>query len=186
MSAIRDEDGVERRGRLHPEEAQGSGDVAGTVAQRRRDVGRTGQTQQTDGEVTQGRHQVSAGARADLRAIFVECDVTDPVELVLDTPVAAVEFEPALLRSLGRGETGDAEGDLRPQRGSVELGGAAFDAKGLAQVRKIPVVVDLGGRPDEPLFDAPVPLIDGVVRARGKKPPARGARFRRAMWVDCP
>jgi hypothetical protein len=57
---------------------------------------------------------VSAGALADLRAIFVECDVTDPVELVLDAPVATVEFEQALWRRLGRGKTGDPEGDLCP------------------------------------------------------------------------
>lgn len=36
---------------------------------------------------------MSTGAVADLRAIFVECDVTDPVELVLDAPVAAAQFE---------------------------------------------------------------------------------------------
>ena len=52
------------------------------------DVGPAGQTEQADGGVAQGCHDVGCVAGADLGAVFVVGDVADPVESVLDAPVA--------------------------------------------------------------------------------------------------
>jgi hypothetical protein len=51
-------------------------------------------------------------AGADLTAVLVVGDVADPVEPVLNTPVASGEFEQSGGRGLGRRETGQAADDL--------------------------------------------------------------------------
>ena len=48
-----------------------------------------GQPQQADGQVAQAGHHLRAVAGADLTAILVEDDVADPVQAVLDLPLAA-------------------------------------------------------------------------------------------------
>jgi hypothetical protein len=58
--------------------AQGSGDAGGT-----RD------SQDGDHQVAQGCHDARAAGGADLRAVFVEVEVTDPAQAVFDPPVAA-------------------------------------------------------------------------------------------------
>lgn len=49
-----------------------------------------------------------AGACSDLRVVFVEGDVSDPVEFVFDAPLSSIEFEQSLGVSLLRRETRDA------------------------------------------------------------------------------
>ena len=53
------------------------------------DVGGAGEAVQADHEVAQRGHDLRAGAGADLGSVFVVGDVADPVEPVLDLPVAA-------------------------------------------------------------------------------------------------
>jgi len=73
------------------DEAQGPSDLPSTPTQPGGDVGAPGETQQRDGEVAEGGHDVRPRAGAHLRAIFVEGHVADPVEAIFDPPVATVE-----------------------------------------------------------------------------------------------
>jgi len=63
--------------------------LAGVVAQGGGDAGVAGQPQDGDGQVAQAGHDAGAVAGADLGAVLVVGDVTDPVQPVLDSPVAA-------------------------------------------------------------------------------------------------
>jgi hypothetical protein len=53
------------------------------------DVGGAGESVDADGQVAQGGHGGGAGAGADLGVVLGEGDVADPVQAVLDAPVAA-------------------------------------------------------------------------------------------------
>jgi hypothetical protein len=71
-----------------PEGGEGSVWVAGVAAQRGGDVDRPRPTEHPDDQVAQGRHDVRAGAGADLGAVLGEGGVADVVQR-LDRPVAA-------------------------------------------------------------------------------------------------
>ena len=59
------------------------------VAQGGGDAGSSGQPQDGDGQVAQAGHDLRAGRSADLGVVLVEVNVADPVQAVLDTPLAA-------------------------------------------------------------------------------------------------
>lgn len=61
---------------------QGGGDVGAALA-----------TQEGDGEVTADGERLWRSARADLAAIFIERDVTNMMEFVLNAPVPAHQGE---------------------------------------------------------------------------------------------
>jgi hypothetical protein len=61
------------------------------------DAGMAGQPQDGEGEVSQGGHDTRAAGGADLRTVLVVVHVADPVQAVLDHPVAAGDG-----RELGR------------------------------------------------------------------------------------
>ena len=58
------------------------------VAQGGGDAGSSGQPQDGDGQVAQAGHDLRAGRGADLGVVLVEVNVADPVQPVLDPPVA--------------------------------------------------------------------------------------------------
>jgi hypothetical protein len=62
--------------------------LSGVVSWGGGDVGRAGQAEQADRGVGEGGHDLWGVAGADLRTVFVEDDVADPVGAVLDAPVA--------------------------------------------------------------------------------------------------
>ena len=59
------------------------------VPRRRRDVRCTGHAQKADGEIPQRGHRVRPVATPDLGSVLVEDDVSNPVQPVLDEPVAS-------------------------------------------------------------------------------------------------
>lgn|GEM_PF-2696632 len=63
--------------------------VEGDGAEGFGDVGCAVEAVKADGEVAQGGHQVGSVAGADLRLVFLIGDVSDPVEPVLYSAVAA-------------------------------------------------------------------------------------------------
>jgi hypothetical protein len=110
---------------------------------------------------------------SDLGAVLVEGDVADPVEAVLDTPVAAVEGEQALWRGLLGGEVGDAAHPLKALLTGLGEGDVTLDQAGLAKVGEVEIVVEGGGGADRALLNAPVSLIDGDVLRGGWRPSRR-------------
>jgi len=49
----------------------------------------SGHAQQRDGQIAQRRHDLSPGAAADTAAIFIEGDVANPMDAILNRPVRA-------------------------------------------------------------------------------------------------
>ena len=94
--------------------------------------------------------------RADGAAVLVPVPVEEVVAAVLDGPVTAVIGQDG--RGIGavRGVVGEAvDGFGRTLAGGF-LDDVAFDDEGLADARKVEVVVETGGGPDRALFDAPM------------------------------
>ena len=54
-----------------------------------------------------------ACSEADATAILAECHIAHIVKPVLDSPMAARQFKPALGTGVGRGQVGDDIGGLR-------------------------------------------------------------------------
>src|SRR3954468_4449227 len=71
------------------EQGQRAGAVAGVVTVGGGDGGDAGEAERADRGVAEGGHDLRSGAGADPAAVFVVGDVTDPVDGVLDVPVAA-------------------------------------------------------------------------------------------------
>src|SRR3954447_2702821 len=102
------------------------------------DVGGAGEAERADGGVAQGGHDLWSGAGADLGAVFVVGDVANPVDLVLDVPVAADPRGELRRSGLVRAQVGD---------GVDGFGGEAFrlvqavsstaDLDGLGGVREV-------------------------------------------------
>jgi len=171
-------------GLCQSDQAQRIREMPRTLAQRGGNVGGPGQAQQRNGQIAQRRHGVGGGAGTDLRAVLIERHIAHPMQLVLDGPVAAVEFEEPCGRGLLRGQTGDAAHDLVAQRAAGAGRDEPLDLKDLPAVREIDVAVDRGTRADPSLLEAPVALIERDV-LRGGKPRGRGVGCPGVGWADC-
>ena len=64
---------------------------ASAVAERRGDVTGTGEAEEGDGQVADRGHHLRAGAFADAGAVLVEGHIPDPMETILDRPMAAAQ-----------------------------------------------------------------------------------------------
>src|SRR3972149_3206198 len=157
------------------EEPERAGPRVRAGAQPVRDIPTAGHAQQTDREVAETGHHVRAGGRAHLRAVFVEGDVADPVDAVLDTPMAAVEGEQPGGIGARRRETGEAEDDLVMRGRPVERGHGPLDPKDLRDAGKGQIADQVAAGPDRAGLDPPVPFRDVSV-LRGGKPPGGGYR----------
>jgi hypothetical protein len=99
------------------------------------------------GESWGGCHHSGASAGSDLRTVYVECHIADPMESVFDAPLAAVEFQ----YPLGGGLCGGQAGDTIDRFGGFlvfpEMRDVAADAKDLTHIREFQVVVQLFAGP---------------------------------------
>lgn len=95
-----------------------------------------------------------AGANAASVLIVVPIDYV--MTAVFDAPVAAIGIKDLLRIGLLRSLTGDAVSDFTRELSVFFVGGLALYDKGLADVRKIQIVVELRCRPDLTDFNAAV------------------------------
>ena len=73
------------------------------------DLGVTGLADQADGEVTESGHDAGAGAGSGLGGVFVEGDVSDPVDFVLDRPMPPDVGGEVFRCGFPRGEARDSQ-----------------------------------------------------------------------------
>jgi len=109
---------------------------------------------------------------ADLGAVLVEGHVADPVQRVLDLPLAAGQHPQPGGVGPGRVQAGDGVGDLGTRVATGEVGGVALDDQHLLGVGEPRPGWHRGGV-DPALLDAPVAAVNGLVH-RGKTPPGAG------------
>ena len=143
------------------------------------------QAQGADGEVAQAGHHSGSGAGADLGSVFVVGDVADPVQPVLDLPVAADVSGQLSGAGLVGGEAGDALGDLLAGALPVQAADVAADPEHLCRMWEADCGLggdgsDAGGA----LLGAPVPAVEVDVLGRevadraGQQPLAGGQQCR--------
>jgi hypothetical protein len=107
-----------------------------------------------DGEAAQAGDVLGAVAGADAAAVLVVVPIEDVVAAVFDGPVATVDFEQALSIGLLGRSTGDAVGEIVGRFAGLFVDRDSFDGEGLADVGKVEIVVEVGGRPDIARFNA--------------------------------
>jgi hypothetical protein len=154
--------------------AQSAGWVAACPAQPGSDVGRTRMPQQADRQVAQRCHHAGRVAGADLGAVLVEGHVADPVQPVLDLPLAADQCQQPGGVGLVGGEAGHGVGDLDRAAAAIQVAHGAVDDEQLGGVRKGDRV-GWGAHPDRSVLDAPMPTGSLGVR-RGETPRDRAGR----------
>ena len=79
------------------------------------EVGPARPSQQRDGDVAEGRHDLRGGPGADLAAVFAEGHVADPVQAVLDPPVTPPQRQQLSRPGLLGGQAGDGVCDFGPR-----------------------------------------------------------------------
>lgn len=154
------------------------------MAQRRGDVAGTGHAEQRDGQIAQRSHDLCAHPLADLGAIFVKGDITDPMEAVFNRPMAPAQAEQASgSRSLGR-EAGNAIDGFAAGFLGDQFGGVALQAEDLGAMRKLEVARQFGAGPDLADFQPSMGFIGGGV-LRGEKTSGPDPQYLAGGWVDC-
>lgn len=140
----------------------------------------------SDREIAQDCHHAGAGSSADLRAIFVERYIADPVASILDAPMVSDQFHQRLGRRFLRREAGHDVGRLGSDLTGPDDRGASLDLGHLSAVGEKHVVVELGRDPDAALLNATVALVQGD-QLRGEKTRAPNAlRCLASRSVGCP
>jgi hypothetical protein len=95
-------------------------------------------------------------ARAYTASIFVVVPVYDIVAAILNTPMAAIVAKDALRIGLCQAFAGDTMGEFGGGFTGLFIYSVTFDDKSLCNVRKVYVVVELGGSPNLAGFNSPV------------------------------
>src|SRR5205823_13986681 len=105
-------------------------------------------------ETAKPRDVFRAVTGADATAVFIIGPIDNVVTTVLNRPVTAVDFENLMRAGLLGGPTGDAVGNVQSALSSLFLRDVPLDDEGLADVRKVEVIVQLRGGPDFSGFDS--------------------------------
>ena len=132
---------------------------ASAAAERRGDVAGTGHAEQRDRQIAERGHDLSAGACADARAIFVEGNVADPVEAVFNRPMVAAQGEETFgIRVLGL-QAADAINGFGARFLRDHFDGIAPDGEDLGGIRKVEVIGEFRAGPDGADFQAAMAFI---------------------------
>lgn len=134
---------MKRSGDGEADQAQRVVLVPATATQGLGDVLSSCHAQQADGKVAQGGHDLSAFSFADAAAVLIEGDITDPVDFVLNRPVATVEGEQLLWTGLLCRQAGDAVDEFAPGIFSAQIGGGALEAEDLGEIGEVEVSVEV-------------------------------------------
>ncbi len=116
-------------------------------------------TQQADDEVSHSGEHLRAVAFAHLRSVFVEGGIAHPMEAILNTPMATVEYQQLAGSGLLRAQVGDDTHPFGALLAGFHVGNVPLDLTGLADVGEIEVVVQRGGGTDRALLDTPMGFI---------------------------
>src|SRR6266542_1521412 len=106
--------------------------MSGVMSEGLGDVGPAGQSQQADGGVADGGHDLGCCSGADLGAVFVVGDITHPVEAVLDAPVTldpGSEVGRLCAAGVGGGDQVDHLDGLLPGPGGAAASSATSPVK---------------------------------------------------------
>lgn len=118
------------------------------------DAGYPFRLDQGNGETSEACYVFGTIARTYPPSILIVIPVDDIVAAVLDTPVAAIDLKESLCVSLVGRSAGNSVDDFFGLFAGFLFDTVTFDDKGLSDVRKVQVVIELGGGPDFTRFNA--------------------------------
>lgn len=170
---------MRRLGPSEAEQSQRTLGVAATGTQCWGEVGRSGQTQQADGQVAQRGHDLGSSVFANAAAAFVKAHVAHIMQAVFNAPGVAVERDPAEREhrvGFFRTQAGDAIHRFRAAFARGQFAGVALDAENLSGVGEMDVPSEFGAGPEAPDFQTTVAFITGSV-LRGGTLPTAGRRY---------
>ena len=124
-----------------------------------------------------------AGEFSDSGTILIEGDIAQPMETILDGPMATTEFEQSLRRSLVRSKASQAVDGFSARLAGGDFGGVATDGKDLSSVREVEIIFELGATPNRTLFEPSMGFIEGVV-LRGEELGVPRRQCLGAGWAD--
>jgi hypothetical protein len=113
------------------------------------------ETHQVDGHIADCGHDLRGVARAHPADVFAIIDVTDPMQAILDPPVATGVAGQELGIGLGRRQAGDTVGDFVADCAGLFVGDAAFDAHDLLEAGQLRVASESRAGFNRALLDAP-------------------------------
>ena len=119
--------------------------VAGVVSHCGGDVVVAGESEQADHGVAQRGHDLGAAAGSDLRMILCVGDIADPVQPILDVPVAAQPVGDVAGLGVGGRERGDGVDDFGVACAVLGVGDGAGQLQHLDGLGEADAAVDLGG-----------------------------------------
>lgn len=134
------------------------------MVERRGAVSGTGDAEQRDSQVAERGHDLSAGASADTRTVFIKGPIADPVETVFNCPIVAAQGEETLGMGFFGFEAGDAVNGFGPGFLRDHLRGIALDGENLCGIGKVQISGQFRAGPDGADFQAAMAFIGGGVR----------------------
>ena len=159
------------------EEAEGPGRLVGETVEHGGDGGGSRHSQEADGHVPEGGHDMGALTCPRRTAIFQESGIADPMETILHLPVPPNALESLIGRGAFFRDTGDPEGRFPTSFSGFFEGGVPIDDEDLFETGKVGVTFE-GGRDTNGLSVDPPVAEEGLFIRRGKKPRDRGSRYR--------
>jgi hypothetical protein len=140
-------DRPQRAGSLHSraeshDQSQSTVRVAGVRAEGCCDVRGAGTSQEGDGGVAQGRHDLRRSAGAHLATVLIEGHIPHPMQSVFDGPMSSDQLQQALRIRFVRRKTGDQVMGLLRCRSA--LGHASRQARHLGQMRPVRPAIQRG------------------------------------------
>lgn len=171
-------------------------DFEGVFADGFRDIRDVLRPKQADADVSNCCQDLRCRSRANLGSILGKCDVANPMNTILNPPVAA----PPLQQRSGVGKfSGDAGDRILDLCGRLSMfGGRPLDLANLAHPRPAEMVIDHRRRCQASVFDTPVSFVPrfsslaGLPKLAGhpggKRPPRsqRRPRFPEVEWAGSP
>lgn len=149
--------------RLEPHQAKREVGSSRQGTQRRSDIGSASPAQEADDEVSKACEHLRSVALSHAAAILVKGHIPDPVQSVLDGPMAPGEAQEFVGRGALLASAGDSADDLAASLAGRDLLGDSFDLEDLLAVGEVQVVVELVAGPDSAGLDATVTFFNRLV-----------------------
>jgi hypothetical protein len=138
----------------HSQVVENCSDIASELAHFLGNAGYAFGFDQGNGKTAEACYVFGTIAGAYPPSILIVIPVDDIVAAVLDSPVAAIDLKESLCVGLVGRSAGNSMDEFIGIFAGFLINTVTFDDKGLSDVRKVQVVIELGGGPDFSRFNA--------------------------------
>nr|WP_244947614.1 hypothetical protein [Acidithiobacillus thiooxidans] len=157
--------------------------AGGEIPTRFGDILDASETHNAHGQFAQGRHHMGTVLGTDLGEVLVESHIADMMVPVFNFPVTTGQAQQIFGRGTIRGQAGESEGIIIPNRALFAVDSGALDQESLSDMRKMEAGCP-GGDNDFAVFKAAMPDLCGF-SVEGENRPKGGTSDGRGVFVDC-